>query len=91
MSTSIPVFTSPKGEKEIMHAYDAIMCKWAIPYKKMTIQTSFGETHHNRQRTRRCTRLFVLLHALLASAMSWYRNVNALSQSYRSLCCGCDR
>ena len=45
MSTSIPVFTSPEGEKEIMLAYDAIMDKWTTPYKELSISTSFGETH----------------------------------------------
>lgn len=82
MSTSIPVFTSPEGEKEIILAYDAIMGKWAVPYQELTIQTSFGETHIIASGSENAPPV-VLLHALLASATSWYRNVEALSQSYR--------
>jgi pimeloyl-ACP methyl ester carboxylesterase len=82
MPTFIPVFASPEGEAEIMYAYDAIMNKWGVPFKELTINTSFGETHvivsgpENAQPV-------VLLHALLAGSVSWYRNVEALSQSYR--------
>lgn len=82
MSTSIPVFTSPEGEKEIMLAYDAIMGIWAVPYQELTIQTSFGETHVIASGPENGNPV-VLLHALSATAMSWYRNVEALSQLYR--------
>ena len=82
MSTFIPMFTSPEGEKEVLCAYQAIMDKWAPPYKELTIPTSFGETHVIASGPEDAPPV-VLLHALLASAMSWYRNVDALSQSYR--------
>ena len=82
MSTFIPVFTSPEGEKEVLCAYDALMKQWPVPYQERKVSTRFGETHvivsgpENAQP-------IVLLHALLASATSWYRNVEALSKSYR--------
>ena len=82
MSTFIPMFTSPEGEKEVLCAYQAIMDKWTPPYKELTIPTSFGETHVIASGPEDAPPV-VLLHALLASAMSWYRNVDALSQSYR--------
>ena len=82
MSTFIPMFTSPEGEKEVLCAYQAIMDKWIPPYKELTISTSFGETHVIASGPEDAPPV-VLLHALLASAMSWYRNVDALSQSYR--------
>ncbi len=82
MSTFIPMFTSPEGEKEVLCAYQAIMDKWTPPYKELTISTSFGETHVIASGPEDAPPV-VLLHALLASAMSWYRNVDALSQSYR--------
>jgi len=82
MSTFIPMFTSPAGEKEVLCAYQAIMDKWTPPYKELTIPTSFGETHVIVSGPEDAPPV-VLLHALLASAMSWYRNVDALSQSYR--------
>jgi pimeloyl-ACP methyl ester carboxylesterase len=82
MPTCIPVFTSPEGEAEIMSAYDAIMNKWPVPYKELTIFTSFGETRVIANGAENAPPV-VLLHALLATATSWYRNVGALSQTYR--------
>ena len=45
MSTYIPMFTSPEGETEVMSTYEAIMKQWTVPYKELSISTSFGETH----------------------------------------------
>jgi pimeloyl-ACP methyl ester carboxylesterase len=82
MSTFITMFTSSKGESEVMSAYQSIMRKWTVPYKELTISTSFGETHVIVSGPEDAPPV-VLLHALLASAMSWYRNVEALSHTYR--------
>jgi pimeloyl-ACP methyl ester carboxylesterase len=82
VSTFIPMFTSPQGESEVMSTYDAIMDNWSVPYDELTITTTFGETHIIASGPEDAQPV-VLLHALLASAMSWYRNVEALSQSYR--------
>ncbi|MBL0348002.1 alpha/beta fold hydrolase [Candidatus Villigracilis affinis] len=82
MSTFIPMFTSSEGEKEVLCAHQAILDQWAPPYKEVTIPTSFGETHVIASGPEDAPPV-VLLHALLASAMSWYRNIDALSQSYR--------
>jgi pimeloyl-ACP methyl ester carboxylesterase len=82
LSTYIPVFTSPEGEKEIMHAYDSMLDKWNVPYQELTISSSFGETHVIASGPEGAPPV-VLLHALLAGSVSWYRNVEALSQSYR--------
>lgn len=48
----------------------------------MYVPTRFGETHVIASGPQDAPPL-VLLHALLATATSWYRNVAALSQSYR--------
>jgi pimeloyl-ACP methyl ester carboxylesterase len=82
MSTYIPVFTSPEGKTEVLRAYDAIMGKWTVPCQELTISTSFGETHVIASGPEN-GKPVVLLHALSATAMSWYRNVEALSQLYR--------
>jgi pimeloyl-ACP methyl ester carboxylesterase len=77
-----PVFSSPEGKTEIMQAYQAILDGWPAPYREVKIPTSWGETYaiacgpENAQPV-------ILIHALLASAASWYRNVAALSQKYR--------
>ena len=82
MSTYIPMFTSPEGETEVMSTYEAIMKQWTVPYKELSISTSFGETHVIASGPESAPPV-VLLHALLTSAMLWYRNVETLSQSYR--------
>lgn len=82
MSAFIPMFTSPEGESEVMCAYQAIMDKWPVPYKEFAIPTSFGETHVIASGPENAPPV-VLIHALLAASASWYRNVKALSQTYR--------
>jgi pimeloyl-ACP methyl ester carboxylesterase len=82
MSTFIPVFTSPAGEAEFLQAYQAILEKWPVPYQELTIPTHWGETHVITSGPEDAPPV-VLLHALFATATSWYRNVEALSRSYR--------
>ena len=82
MSTYIPVFTSIAGETEIMRVYDTIMHEWPAAYEELTITTSFGETYVIASGPKDAPPV-VLLHALLAGSVSWYRNVEVLSQSYR--------
>ncbi len=82
MSNDLPVFTSPEGKANIMSAYQAIMDKWPVPYTELTVQTSFGATHVIANGPQAGPPI-VMLHALLAASVSWYRNVEALSQSYR--------
>lgn len=82
MPNYISMFTSPEGESEVMHAYQAILDHWPVPYKELSVFTSFGETHVIASGPENAPPV-VLLHALLASPMSWYRNVEALSQAYR--------
>jgi len=79
---SIPMFTSPGNKKETLRTYQAILDRWPVPFQERMIPTGFGETHVIASGPEDAPPL-VLLHALLASAASWYRNVNALSQSYR--------
>lgn len=65
-----------------MGAYQALMKQWPVPYQELTVPTSFGETYVIASGPEGAPPV-VLLHALLATAASWYRNVEALSQSYR--------
>jgi pimeloyl-ACP methyl ester carboxylesterase len=82
MTNAIPVFTSPAGEAEIMSAYQALMEHWHKPYQELKIQTTFGETHVIASGPEGAPPV-VLLHALSATATSWYRNIEALSETYR--------
>ena len=74
MSTYVPMFTSPDGEKVVMGSYEAIMDQWPVPHEELTITTSFGETHIIASGPENAPPV-VLLHALLASATSWYLNL----------------
>ncbi len=76
------VFTSPSGRAELLDAYQSVLDAWPVPFTEMMIPTRFGETHVIASGPQDAPPV-VLLHALLATATSWYRNVAALSQSYR--------
>jgi pimeloyl-ACP methyl ester carboxylesterase len=81
----VPVYTSAIGEDLAMWAYQEVMGAWPVPHKDLIIGTSFGDTHVIASGPPEKPPL-VLLHALFATAASWYRNVEHLSQSYRTFC-----
>jgi pimeloyl-ACP methyl ester carboxylesterase len=82
-SDFIPVFTSHRGEAEAMRAYQAVMDAWTADYQEVTVPTSFGLTHVIVSGPAEGPPV-VLLHALLATAASWYLNAGALSQTFRT-------
>jgi pimeloyl-ACP methyl ester carboxylesterase len=82
---TIPVFTSPRGEADVMRAYQTVMDAWPVEYDELTIATSFGGTHVIASGPRNAPPL-VLIHALFATAAAWYRNVETLSSSHRTYC-----
>jgi pimeloyl-ACP methyl ester carboxylesterase len=84
--TSTPsVFTSSRGEAEIDRAYRAIVDTWPVGHQELFIPTSFGETHVLASGPTDAPPV-VFLHALFATATSWYRNVEAFSDHYRTYC-----
>ena len=83
MPDFLPVFTSPQGESETMRAYQAVLAEWPAPYTELEIATSFGETHVIANGPESAPPV-VLLHAFFATATAWYRNIEALSQHYRT-------
>jgi pimeloyl-ACP methyl ester carboxylesterase len=68
-----------------MRAYQAVMDVWPIPYEELDVETGFGVTHVIAGGPIDGPPV-VLLHALFATSASWYRNVEALSQAYRTYC-----
>jgi pimeloyl-ACP methyl ester carboxylesterase len=82
MTDFISLFTSPDGEAILMKDYQAVLDRWPVAYKELRIPTSFGETYVIASGPKDAPPI-VLLHAFFATATSWYRNVEALSQSYR--------
>jgi pimeloyl-ACP methyl ester carboxylesterase len=81
----LPVFTSSMGEEKAMRAYQMVMDAWPIEYEELTVGTSFGETHVIAGGLEDGPPV-VLLHALFATATSWYRIVEALSRTHRTYC-----
>ena len=79
----IPVFTSPRGEAEAMRAYQAVLDKWRVDYQELTVPTSYGPTHVIVSGPADGPPV-VLLHALFATAASWYLNAGALSKTFRT-------
>ena len=68
-----------------MSAYQAVMDAWPVACDELMVSTDFGETHVIASGPEDAPPV-VLLHALFATAASWYRNVEALSHSYRTYC-----
>ncbi len=85
VASTIPMFTSAQGKIEILRAYQAVMDAWPVDYEELWVPTSFGETHVIAGGPKDGPPI-VLLHALFATAASWYRNVEALSKSHRTYC-----
>jgi pimeloyl-ACP methyl ester carboxylesterase len=83
MTTYLPVFTSHQGETETLKAYQTVLKRWQAPFTEVDIQTSFGETHVIASGPESAPPV-VLLHALFATATSWYCTLDALSQHYRT-------
>ncbi len=84
-TATIPVFTSSHGEAEARRAYQHVMDGWPTEYEELTIETSFGDTHVIAGGPPDGPPV-VLLHALFATATSWYRNIEALSRTHRTYC-----
>ncbi len=83
MTNFLPVFTSPQGKSETLQAYQNVLAQWPVPYTELDVPTRFGETHVIASGPEGAPPV-VLLHALFATATAWYRNVDALSQHYRT-------
>jgi pimeloyl-ACP methyl ester carboxylesterase len=79
---TLAVFTTSEGEAETLNSYQAVLDAWPVPFTELTVPTSFGETYVIASGPEGAPPV-VLLHALLATATSWYRNVGPLSDSYR--------
>jgi pimeloyl-ACP methyl ester carboxylesterase len=83
MPDYLPVFTSSEGEVETLRAYQAVLDRWPCPYTELDVPTRFGQTHVTASGPETAPAV-VFLHAYFATAMSWYRTVGALNQSYRT-------
>jgi pimeloyl-ACP methyl ester carboxylesterase len=83
MSEKISVFRSPDGEAQYIQAYEAVLKQWPVPYEELYIPTRFGDTHVIASGPKDAVPL-ALLHPSGGSATIWYRNIEKLSQHYRT-------
>lgn len=84
MDTYLPVFTSHAGEVKVGEAYDAVLAHWPVPYREFDVPTGLGNTHVIASGPEHGPPV-VLLHALFATATSWYRTVGVLAKRHRTL------
>jgi pimeloyl-ACP methyl ester carboxylesterase len=83
VSDRISVFRSPEGEAQYYAAYDAVLKQWPVPYEDLYIPTRFGNTHVIASGPKDATPL-ILLRPAGGGAVIWIRNVQCLSQEYRT-------
>lgn len=83
MSEKTSVFRSPEGRAQYYAAYDAVLRQWPVPYEELFVPTRFGNTHVIVSGSKDATPL-VLLHPAGGGGVIWIRNVQALSQQYRT-------
>jgi pimeloyl-ACP methyl ester carboxylesterase len=84
MSEDLAVFTSSRGKKAVLTAYDTVLSQWGTRFEELDVATSFGQTHVIASGPLDGPPV-VLLHAYFATAASWYRTAGALSETYRTL------
>jgi pimeloyl-ACP methyl ester carboxylesterase len=76
-------FWSPELKAEFNAAYDAAMCQWPVPYDDIYVSTTFGNTHVVASGPLDADSV-VLLNPGGGSATIWSRNIEPLSQRYRT-------
>jgi pimeloyl-ACP methyl ester carboxylesterase len=77
------IFMSPETEARYNAAYDAVLQQWPVPFEELYIDTRFGDTHIIASGLKENDPL-VLLASSGAAATQWFRNVEPLSQYYRT-------
>lgn len=83
MAQNIPIFRTSEGKAEYYAAYEAMLKRWPVPYEELYIPTRFGDTHVIASGPQGAPAL-VLFHSAGSGAVQWFRNVEALSQHYRT-------
>jgi pimeloyl-ACP methyl ester carboxylesterase len=76
-------FWSSELENEFNAAYEAAMHQWPVPYDDLFVSTTFGDTHIVASGPLNADPV-VLLNPGGGSATIWRRNIESLSQRYRT-------
>ena len=80
--STLSVFFTPEGKASVFDVYQKLMDKWQVPYEEILIPTSYGKTHVVVSGNIDAPPI-VLMHAMFASAASWYKISGMLAESYR--------
>jgi len=83
MADRYSVFRSTEGEALYHAAYDAVLSQWPVPYDEICIPTRFGDTHVIASGAENLPPL-LLLHPAGGGAVIWIRNIDCLSQRFRT-------
>lgn len=83
MPKIISVFRSPEGALQYHAAYEAVLKEWPVPYEELFISTRLGKTHVIASGPNDGAPV-VLLHPAGGGGVIWIRNVEPLSQHYRT-------
>jgi pimeloyl-ACP methyl ester carboxylesterase len=83
MSKKIRIFKSAKSEAEYNAAYNLMLKRWPVPYEEISISTRCGDTHVIASGPQNAPAL-LLFHSAGSGAVQWFRNVEALSQRFRT-------
>jgi pimeloyl-ACP methyl ester carboxylesterase len=75
-------FKTADGEAAFMHAYDAALARWPVPFDEFEIPSRFGSTYVIASGPKDAPP-FVLLHGYMATSTMWTPNVADFSRHYR--------
>lgn len=84
MENRINLYKTPQGQSQYMHAYDAALRLWPVPFESRYVNTHYGLTHILSCGPEDGFPV-VLLHGGYASSTMWFPNVASLSQKYHVL------
>jgi pimeloyl-ACP methyl ester carboxylesterase len=83
VSRRFSVFRSPEGEAQYHAAYEAVLKEWPVTYEELSIPTRFGTTHVIASGPQDAAPV-VLLHPAGGGGVIWIRNIEPLSQHFRT-------
>jgi pimeloyl-ACP methyl ester carboxylesterase len=77
-----PIFRSPEGERAILALYDALLARWPVPHRGLTVPTRHGDTFAIAGGDPSRPPL-VLLHVASGNSAAWGEDFEKLSRSHR--------
>ncbi len=82
MGVARSIYRSPEGERAILALYDALLARWPVPHRGLTIPTRHGDTFAIASGDASRPPL-VMLHSASANSAAWGEDFEKLSRSFR--------